>query len=282
MSNITDLPPEKVRDMWTGHARRLLRQIPGCRHYAFTDAQVRAIASNLAVWWQQQLRKTGGTFTDKGVLPYLRELLKVIPGAMQDWRPGESPTLPEIPKDPVTGQPMRNPHEEPKDLTSISQLAVDDPALNEHLKEIAQAGGSTYARIKRLHEQEEAQKLLRGFDYGDSEHAQNALRGGSITQRNDFAAKLPGQHLLPVYKFEATTPVEIPWHPTKDGRPHHVTRMMKITRRNPDMRALIEAGLALEKQWVQRDLEIARGSEAEIARTRAAAEALLNPKKVPA
>jgi len=102
---------------------------------------------------------------------------------------------------------------------------------------------------------------------------------GSITQRNDFAAKLPG-HLLPVYKFEATTPVEIPWHPTKDGRPHHITRMMEIARRNPAMRSIIDAGFQLEKSWVNFDLQIASRDAEESARRRAAAEALFNPRQV--
>jgi hypothetical protein len=288
MSNVEDLPPEKVRDVWTEHVRRLLRQIPGCRHHVIEpDSLVeRAITANLATWWKHERDKGSNGFTDKLGVAYLTELLKFIPGALQDWRPTseQAMTKPEWWKsDEITGQQPLNPHvkgaiqNETEREEVIKYLQAEYPEFDEHLRMVA--NGVNPVHLKRKHQKAEARKILRDFEYGEKQHRASALTHTStVTERNEFLSRFP-KAIQDVYLWEAKTGWTVPWHPTKEGRPHHVTRMMEISRRKPELRAVIDAGLQLEKQWARWDLQSASRDAEKTARRRAAAEALLNPQK---
>ncbi len=153
---------------------------------------------------------------------------------------------------------MRNPHEEPKDLTSISLLQKDNPRLAEHLKMVARLGGTSYKVIKELKEQAEKAQPRRCGNSNMGRLSTRETHSGTLTltERSRMVAELPPA-IAEVYKSEASQGVTIPWHKDAKTGHHNLTQISQLRRDDAELYDIIEEAKQIEAGWAQDERDIA-------------------------
>jgi hypothetical protein len=116
---------------WTGHALRAYRKVPNNRSYSFDPQNSLTMAATAKAFAEQ----LGDKWTEPLLENFMKTLAQEIPELRQQ-RPGDPEPVPEIPKDPITGQTCVNPYTvgDHGDLASIAILEEKFPALAGHLK----------------------------------------------------------------------------------------------------------------------------------------------------
>ena len=278
MNNANDIP----QGQWLEHTERILKKIPHARYYAMPYGAKRAIAANLATWWKEYNATRHEGFTDTAGEKFLREFLAVIPGAFQK-RPAAPVEQAQVEKliDPVTGLPVQNPWaKETLDVTSQNLLAKHFPQWSEQLKQIA-SGKRNAAAVLAERLTEDTNKLVRELEYDHERHARNPFANGADRlQREDFIRNHP-EHVTKFYQDE-TAPVVIPWHPTPDRSQGNLTAMMRLAKEKPELRAVIDKAIPLERAWAREDLARLHQDSEKTRAMRESAEALLAPAPAPA
>src|SRR5947208_3219276 len=98
------------------HTLAALRKIPGARWYAL-DETARDSLAFFGVAWQDERAERNENFSIRAYSDVVAQIVALTPSLRQE-RPEQSPSLPEVWKDCVTGQIARNPWSEPIDLES--------------------------------------------------------------------------------------------------------------------------------------------------------------------
>jgi hypothetical protein len=262
---------------WTGHTLAILPKLKHSRAYVLTEdsAATRAIAATLCAW-QRSRAAQGKGFTREKALEFLQtKVAPYIAGLTQDWRPADEEPTPTPWKDESTGLPAQNPWIT-KDVTSQGLLMKRDPALANHLKELARLGGApTYKMLIEQKEAKAAREELRALKYDADAHKENLFNdpNANLTQRSEFARSFPPA-VAEVLKREATTPIVPPWHPDPNtGRPN-LTRLSKA-KADPELWPLLEDAIQIEAGWAADELEITQAIATEATRRKAEAERVL-------
>jgi len=268
--HIDQLPPEILPGRWLEHTQRVLRQIPDARYYAPNHGALRALSATVAVWAHG--RNEG--FNDASAATFLAEILPLILGAMQDWRPGPKPEELDwsIFRDPITGHIINPWAKNNKDVNEQMFIAREYPRHAEYLKATKDGVKASYLHKQR--EEKKEREYLRKVAYTHEQHRQNVFVNGTITQQMEFAKANP-RAVIDAHKWEAQTQWRIPWHPRPDGSKQNLTQWMALKKK---LGALADDAVQLERQWAQKDLESVRGSWEQTREMRESAEQLLGAK----
>jgi hypothetical protein len=194
------------------------------------------------------------------------------PAQLEKWR------------DPVSNQLPKNPWAKGSvNVTEQGWLSEHEPELAAYLKATANTG-VTYSFLQKQKEEAVQRKLLRELEYTHEQHRVNPyLNNASVDERGAFRRKI-GDATADIYQREATEPITIPWHPTLTEstaarsatyRTKNVTAMSRIAHDAPQLRALLDRSLQLERQWAGEDLKAFAASDAANKERRESAQRLL-------
>jgi hypothetical protein len=234
-----NVEPENLPQEWQRFAGVAAKEYAGMDHarsYALTDTSRLSLGS---------LMKANGGQGDsaemrKAFRDSVRRLNKILPELhLLQTRP-EDVTLPTIPVDPVSGQPITNPFTT-NDIDSQMALSRDHPALFEYFK--ANKNGPSYKFVAALNKRIAEAKRATELHYGFAEHQQNPHAGGKpgpeLTRqlREDRA-------LSQLYEREGKT-VRLPWA----AGAVNLSQMATIVNRDPQLGAVTQRAATVEEMW---------------------------------
>ena len=252
-------PTTLSRESVVRHGLTAYKLTPNNRAYAVTDEVTMALGALTAAYAEQNKERGANGFDPKDVAEkVLAPLARFVPSLVQQ-RPGSEPEPPKPWIDPVSGQPAVNPHAtNPKDFKSIAILEKSDPALNAHLKKIADQGGVTYSMIHEQSEAKAKRDQIRALPYSEKEHATNVFLTNDLTRQNQFV-RLVDPAAVEFYRSE-TRPIELPLS--------NLTIAGQLAKNAPELVGLWKRAAEIESAWLADDYQAARAQ-------RAAAEAKL-------
>ena len=163
---------QKQRRIWLDHTVRLLKKVPGVRHYAISGPTLLALAA-LVSEHQKERAAHGGNFDEDELVQFLGSLREHVPSLFQS-RPPDEPKVQELLKDQVTGAVPKNPWS--KDSINVTEqqiIARDYPDLAAYLK--ATANGLTYSTLLKQKEEKSRREQLRAIEYDEADH-KSAIR----------------------------------------------------------------------------------------------------------
>ncbi|MBV9008828.1 MAG: hypothetical protein JO354_06645 [Verrucomicrobia bacterium] len=178
----------------------------------------------------------------------LKPLLPFIPSATQE-RPAPEPALPELPRDPITGEPVKNPFVEPRDLQSQAIVRRENPQLAQHLERVAKEGGVSFTYLNELKEAAAKREKLRKLNYTQTEHQNNPYRGTDLSARGEFE-RTHDSDTVKFYTREGATPVEFPW-----AGKGNLTELAQVAKHRPDLKVIVDRAGGILRDWHQQDVE---------------------------
>jgi hypothetical protein len=269
MSNTNSVNPELpgALPIFRDHVIAVLKKhFPLSRWYALTETDLAALSALAAAWWERERGKDPrASLTREALREFLEPIVPQISGMLQR-RPRDPAKLPEWPVDPLTKQPVAI-----KDATSRNLLARENPDLWEAIKRREKSGGVfTYKQLLEDQQAAEEAKLVRDLEYGETQHASNPYRNGSLTARSDFARANP-KPIVDYYKLESETKIRVPWLES------NLTDRMNLAK-NQQLNELLPRTRELMTAWGHEALEQVQKAGQELAQREEAAQRLLATK----
>jgi hypothetical protein len=244
------------------HTMAALRKIPYCRWYALEENE--EALNNLALlgiaWLQDRVDNQDKRFSVPEFEEFMQGIVNHVP-SLRQVRPEEPPPLPEIWKDPITGEVPKNPWSNPPDLASQAAVMERDPELAAWLRETVN-GGVTYALLAKQREKAEAHLRKSAIKHGQPEWRTNPFRTSDLNAQASFIKEF-GQEVADYFKHEALTPVKLPWALGTQNK----TEIGRLTEEAPHIMKLAYNANELLRQRLTREAEQAK-RESEEARQR--------------
>ena len=248
--------PDVIRDRFTKLAYEVLKKMKHSRWYAASNATVMAIGALLEA--KQASLNEGERLTPDAAVKFLEEELRPYCPVLFQNRPG--PEQPPVDlskwKDEASGQMPPNPYSKQTfSITEQGWLETNEPRLAAYLKATAEKGLS-YKYVAEQKAEKQRREALRDLVYTDEEHKYNVFRGKNISLQGSFRKTL-GNDVANFYRWEAETPVELPWL----GEKPNLTLTSKLAKEAPQLHALVKSSTETAKTWAEGLLEQARAQQ---------------------
>jgi hypothetical protein len=248
------------------HVLTALKEIPGARWWALTRKTPEATAAldalaYFGIAWTEDRVENGLRFSPTEFKAVLAELMELNPSLKQQ-RPNEPSPLPELWRNPLTGEPLPP----PKGLDEEGVLEKRSPELLKLLQGLEKMPWATVARL-----QDEAAKRARiaAIKYASPEDATNPVVTGDLPGQTQLAKENP--ELFEFYKSEAR-PAVVPWQP---GQPKTSKLMGDLTQKAPHLAKIANRAKELHRQQLALKVAEAKAAEAAAQQARQQAEAML-------
>ena len=242
---------DEVRRGATKLALESYQKINGNRSYALTPEttmMLSAIAQAVAERRKNERLEGspyGDPFKDTAAL---FEKLDAAGCNLIQKRPADAEKLPEVWRNPVTGDPLPPP--QGPDERGI--LAKHDPELLKWYDDMAKA---PYKTTMEHRERETQRSALAAIPYGESEHKGNPFRGTNESAKAAFLKRDP--ELAKFYEQEVK-PAQVPLF----GANRNLTILGKLAR-DPGTNATIKVAGEIYKTWREHDRNLAEQQVAE-------------------
>jgi hypothetical protein len=273
---MTETEIQRRRRAFLEHTQAALKKVKWARHYALGDRELLAIAALLSEWQAERAQHDEG-FTREAAAEFLDSLRDHVPTLFQN-RPPDEPQIPQLLKDPVTGNIPANPWSEGSiNVTEQQIIARDYPDLAAYLK--ATANGLTYSTLLKQKAEKARREQLREITYDEDSHRTNPyVNNADLTRLSEFR-RSRGDAVADFYKREATEPVQLPWVPDPaTGRPPNLTASMAFKRAAPELAELCVRSIETARQWSQEIVSSVEKQISELEARRASARSLLEKK----
>ncbi|MGI8435942.1 MAG: hypothetical protein ACR2NX_03435 [Chthoniobacterales bacterium] len=256
-------------ELWLGHSARAYAALPNNRQYANDDEGASLALAAVARAWQEKRAEENEGFSLRDLEQwFVHQLAPAIPEMVQ-FRPNETPPLPELPRDPLGGTFAVNSWVT-DDLASQAVVEKRFPTLAPIMKRLAQDKGFSFAHHAELEDAAASRATAQNIIYGPAEHATNPLReGGSLTAQSAFMKSNPPE-VVEVFKREAK-PLRLPWQRGSVN----LTRIGQLLREAPELGAIIQRAQQMESGWIEEKLASAKQAESAARQQREQAERLL-------
>jgi hypothetical protein len=183
--------------------REALSRVMFGRGYAF-DGQSALEFGTLTTAAMQMKMNVVDTFDRMATTRYLTNDKWQLPNWRQTWRP-EPVEIPPLPTDPITGQRVRNPWEEPHDFKSQNMVKEWSPRLAQWLEDCVKNHGVTVGMLDKLEAEKLEAAALFKVPYGLDDWMNNRLRRDiepNLTFRGEFAKSIADPWALHAHREE--------------------------------------------------------------------------------
>jgi hypothetical protein len=162
-------------------------------------------------------------------------------------------------KDPISGEFPPNPFaKESLNLTEQGWLETHEPRLAAYLKSVAEGGGLTFSALAKREQEKQKRDRIRKLKYDEASDSGNPYHGNNMSLQNQFRRQ-HGDEIAEFYRWEATTPIELPWM----GDKPNLTIMGKMYQSDPQLHAMVKASIETAKQWAADIMAVAQTQQAD-------------------
>jgi hypothetical protein len=233
------------------------RKTPRNRAYALTPQAQIALSALASAMFKRRIAEGRSGIDDKPTSwQEFFEIIHVLADAgcnVLQARPGDTPPLPQVWRDPVTNAALPNPFEKKSaDLKAQSILTRRDPALAAHYKAMAE---DPYGTIAKMMDVEVNRRAMEEVPYTESEHAVNPFRTDDQTAHATFVKNATPQ-LVEFCKSEAKD-VSIPIF----GPNRNLTIEGRLIK-DPAVGALVKVARQIYENWKAEDKAVAQAQRA--------------------